>query len=97
MRARAKVVLPAPRSPDSVTTSPGNKASATKAARRSVAVSFGSATAKLALSVLLATISPDLLGGRTLGGMVEGETANDGGAASRRRVERHTAAMQFHK
>ena len=47
MSARANVVLPAPRSPDSVTRSPGSSATATSAANRAVASSFGKVMVKL--------------------------------------------------
>ncbi len=45
--ARANVVLPAPRSPDSVTRSPGSSAAAMSVTSRSVACSLASATVKL--------------------------------------------------
>jgi hypothetical protein len=45
--ARAKVVLPAPKSPDSVTRSPGPSAAAMSTISRRVASSSASATVKL--------------------------------------------------
>src|ERR1044072_1431368 len=47
MTARANAVLPTPRSPESVTRSPGLRTEATSDARRRVACSLGSAIEKL--------------------------------------------------
>src|ERR1700724_3747277 len=57
MSARAKVVLPAPRSPDSVTRSPGSSAAAMSMAKRTVACSFGNVTVKLVPPVALGNMA----------------------------------------
>src|SRR5215468_2065108 len=101
MRVRASVVLPAPRSPESVTTSPASSALATSIARRRVACSSGSATEKLELlELVMAWLDGRWRGlgdrasrGGSLGRMGEREDASDGGAAADRRFERHRAAV----
>src|SRR5437763_11150641 len=57
MSARAKVVLPAPRSPESETKSPGCSELAISRARRRVACSSGSTTEKLDVSAVVSTIA----------------------------------------
>src|SRR5262245_26995432 len=99
MSARANVVLPAPRSPESVTRSPGSRALAMSIASRWVACSSGSTTEKLEVpdvvgsSAMMATISRR----RALGPVVEREHAGDGGAATDRRFQRHRATVQLHE
>src|SRR5262245_48571836 len=109
MSARTKVVLPAPRSPESVTVSPGLSAPAMSIISLRVASSSGSTTEKLERPVVSSMDIPAPLaeqcGGRpdrgsrrrSLARLSEREYAGDGGAASDRRVERHGAAMQLHK
>src|SRR3954452_12453817 len=109
MSARTKVVLPAPRSPESVTVSPGLSAPATSIISLRVASSSGSTTEKLERPVVSSMDIPAPLaalrgrrpngGSRrgSLAGLSKREHAGDGGAAPDRRVERHGAAVQPHK
>src|SRR5262245_38965514 len=109
MSARTKVVLPAPRSPERVTVSPGLSAPATSIISLRVASSSGSTTEKLERPVVSSMDIPApltaLCGGRpnrgsrrcSLAGLPEREHAGDGGATPDRRVERHRAAVQLHK
>src|SRR5215470_7164274 len=109
MSARTKVVLPAPRSPESVTVSPGLSAPATSIISLRVASSSGSTTEKLERPVVSSMDIPAPLaaldGGRpngtsrrgSLARLSEREHAGDGGAASDRRIECHRAAVQLHK
>src|SRR5215471_10378518 len=97
MSARANVVLPAPRSPESVTVSPGCSELAMSTASRWVACSSGSATEKLELpgvvgsNAMAATISRR----GALGPVVEREDAGHRGAAADRRFQAHRAAVQL--
>src|SRR5262245_42189013 len=99
MRARAKVVLPAPRSPESVTRSPPASALAMSIASRWVACSSGNATEKLDVvdvvcgSPMAAMISRR----RALGPMVEREHAGNRGTAADRGFEPDRAAVQLHE
>src|SRR5262245_24336687 len=109
MSARTNVVLPAPRSPERVTVSPGLSAPATSIISLRVASSSGSTTEKLERPVVSSMDIPAplaaLCGGRpnqgsrrrSLAGLSEREHAGDGGATPDRRVERHRAAVQLHK
>src|SRR5262245_17666990 len=102
MSTRANVVLPAPRSPESVTRSPRSSALAMSIASRCVARSSGSATEKLAVAgavgaIMMRERPPTRSRCRSLGGVVERENAGDRGAAADRRFERHRAAVQLHK
>src|SRR5450432_4036558 len=97
MRARANVVLPAPRSPDNVTMSPGLSAFATSTASRRVAISAGRTTEKLAPPAGAIMAPPDRSCGRPLGELAEREDAGHRGAGADRRFERHGAAMQLHE
>src|SRR5262245_21420852 len=106
MSARANVVLPAPRSPESVIRSPGASALAMSIISRSVACSSGSTTEKLAPPGLVSSIA---MAGRLplarsrrgplarLPDLPQREDAGDGGAAADRRIERHRAAVQLHE
>src|SRR5271170_423111 len=80
MSARAKVVLPAPRSPDSVTRSPVSSALAMSIAKRTIAGSFGNVTVKLAPLLVVRSIGRLRLGRRQRGGLSERERACHGGA-----------------
>src|SRR5690242_18799786 len=93
--ARAKVVLPLPRSPVRVSMSPGSRMAAMSVAKRSSALSSGSAVAKLAAAAGIA--APGLGGGGAFGGMLGRKQAGHGGAAAERRIEAHGAAMQLHE
>src|SRR6266550_3391004 len=109
MSARTKVVLPAPRSPESVTVSPGLSAPATSIISLRVASSSGSTTEKLERPVVSSMDIPAPLaafrGGRPNGGsrrrslvgLSEREHAGNGGATPDRRVERHRATVQLHE
>src|SRR5215470_5072593 len=109
MSARTKVVLPAPRSPESVTVSPGLSAPAMSTISLRVASSSGSTTEKLERPVVRSMDIPAplaaLCGGcphrgsrrGSLAGLSKREHAGDGGTAPDRRVERHRAAVQLHK
>src|SRR5215471_5099593 len=97
MSARANVVLPAPRSPESVTVSPGCSELAMSTANRWVACSSGSATEKLEL--------PGVVGSRAMaatisrrgapGPVVEREAAGHRGTAADRRFEAYGTAVQL--
>src|ERR1700681_2520264 len=101
MSARANVVLPAPRSPESVTTSPGSSALAMSIASRWVACSSGSATVRLdgadaVGGVVRGIAMPAMISRRRLfGAVLEREDAGHRGAAADRRFERHGAAVQL--
>src|SRR5689334_15370606 len=102
MSARAKVVLPAPRSPESVTTSPGSSALAMSIASRLVACSSGSTTMRFAVAdaagVVRGMAMPRMISRRGfLGAVLEREEAGHGGAAADRGFERHRAAVQLHE
>src|SRR5215510_4736154 len=109
MSARTKVVLPAPRSPESVTVSPGLSAPAMSIISLRVASSSGSTTEKLEPPVVSSMDIPARLTvlrdgqsnrgsrRRPLLGLPEREYAGHGGAAADRRIERHRAAMQLHE
>src|SRR5215475_12524053 len=109
MSARTKVVLPAPRSPESVTVSPGLSAPAMSIISLRVASSSGSTTEKLERPVVSSMDIPTPLaarcGGRRnrasrrgpLAGLSEREHAGHGGTAPDCRVERHRTAVQLHK
>src|SRR6202023_3084254 len=100
MTARANVVLPAPRSPDRVTRSPGSSELAMSTASRWVACSSGKATEKLevpnVVSNIAATASIQPISSRrSLGAMIEGEYAGHGGAASEGGFQRDGTTMQL--
>src|SRR5215470_17957774 len=111
MRARTNIVLPAPRSPDSVTRSPGSSELAMSTASRWVACSSGSTIEKLEVtlevpdgvsSIDMGEPLPEagrparaMLRRRPLGLPVEREDAGHGGAAPDRGFERHRAAVQL--
>src|ERR1700738_2840693 len=100
MSARAKVVLPAPRSPERVTRSPGSSAFAMSMASRVVACSSGSATEKLDVPEVVrstgtTTSIPAGSRRRLRRAVVEREDAGDGGPAPHRGFERHLPAMQL--
>src|SRR3974377_2095519 len=95
MSARANVVFPAPRSPDSVTRSPGSSAPARSVAKRRVASSSGNVTVKLAPRGAVKSIAVPLLRRRQVGSFGEGEGTCDGGALSQGRSDRHLPAVQF--
>src|SRR5215470_2440924 len=109
MSARTKVVLPAPRSPESVTVSPGLSAPAMSIISLRVASSSGSTTEKLERPVVSSMdipVPPAAHGGddsdqesrrRSLLAFAKRKHAGDGGAAADRRIERHRAAMQLHE
>src|SRR5882672_3159133 len=103
MSARANVVLPAPRSPESVTTSPGWSAFAMSIARRLVACSSGMTTVRLDVAGAVGGVIRGIAMAamiscrRLLGAMLEREHAGHRGAAADRRFERHGAAMQLHE
>src|SRR5262247_388882 len=107
MSVRTSVVLPAPRSPESVTKSPACSELAMSSASRRVACSSGSATEKLdvadavsAMACLDARSRGDCRQAsrrRSLGGMIEREDAGDRGAAADGGFERHRAAVQLHE
>src|SRR5437870_13628467 len=102
MRAGAKVVFPAPRSPDSVTRSPGSSEFAMSMARREVACSSGSATEKLDVPAVVRSIaiaaspadSRDSCS-RLLRAMIERKHAGDGCATAHGGFERHRPPMQL--
>src|SRR5436305_11351195 len=97
MSARANVVLPAPRSPDSVMRSPGSSAAAMSVAKRRVASSSGNVTIALAPSGAVRSMLRSLLRRRQADGFGEGKGTCDSGALSHRRIERHLAAVQFYE
>src|SRR5262247_3455061 len=109
MSARTKVVLPAPRSPESVTVSPGLSAPAMSIISFRVASSSGSTTEKLEPPVVSSMDMPAPLAAlragqpiqgsrrRPLLGLLEREYAGHGSAAADRRIECHRAAMQLHE
>src|SRR2546430_6830891 len=109
MSARTKVVLPAPRSPESVTVSPGLSAPAMSIISLRVASSSGSTTEKLERPVVSSMDTVLSSVGQCSGhrqpsrcrrlrpGLSEREHAGDGGATPDRRVERHRATVQLHK
>src|SRR6202035_1350010 len=93
--ARANVVLPAPRSPDSVMRSPGSSAAAMSVMKRCIAVSFGNTIVKLAPPEVVGSIDlPCLLGRRQLGGLLERKRACDRGAAADLGIDTHRPAVQ---
>src|SRR5205809_6031841 len=103
MSARAKAVLPAPRSPESVTRSPGSSEFAMSIASRWVACSSGSATEKLDVpavvrSIAMAAPLAQAVAGscrRSLRLKIERKNARDSGAAAEGRFEPHRATMQL--
>src|SRR5215468_3038011 len=105
MSVRTSVVLPAPRSPESVTKSPAWSELAMSVASRRVACSSGSATEKLdAAEAVRAMACLDVRSRghgrqesrrRSLGGVIEREDAGDRGAAADGGFERHRAAVQL--
>src|SRR5262249_34994711 len=107
MSVRTSVVLPAPRSPESVTKSPACSELAMSSASRRVACSSGSATEKLdvaeaasamaGLDLRLPGPGPRASRPPSLGGMIEREDAGDRGAAADGGFERHRAAVQLHE
>src|SRR6202012_3100081 len=98
MSARANVVLPAPRSPDSVTRSPGSSAVAISAAKRSVASSFGNITLTLEPPAGVKSIKDALLfGGRQRDGFAKRKGTGHGRAPPHNRSDIDSAAMQFHE
>src|SRR5262249_8685914 len=97
MSARANVVLPAPRSPDSVMRSPGSSALAISIAKRRVASSSGNVSEKLAPPGAVKSMWVSLLRRRQAGGFGEWENTCDGGALSHGGIDRHLAAVQFDK
>src|SRR5215471_13494702 len=97
MSARAKVVLPAPRSPESVMRSPGSRAAARSVAKRRVASSSGNVTVKLGPVGAVKSIAVPLLRRRQVGGFGKGEGTCDGGTLSQGRSDRDLAAVQFDK
>src|SRR2546425_5701377 len=94
MSARANAVLPAPRSPESVTRSPGMSEFARSIASRRVACSSGSATEKLDVPEVVSSIAMESRR-RALRPLVDREYAGHGGAAADRRFQRHRAAVQL--
>src|SRR5580704_2862764 len=97
MSARANVVFPAPRSPDSVTRSPGSSAAAISVMNRRVASSFGNVTAKLAPPGMVRSMGTPLLGRRQRGGFTQREGTCHGSALSDSRLDVDRPAMQFHE
>src|SRR6516164_9550381 len=107
MSVRTSVVLPAPRSPESVTKSPASSELAMSIASRRVACSSGNATEKLDVAEAvsgMACLDARSRGDRqqpsrrrSLGGMIEREDAGDRGAAADGGFERHRAAVQLHE
>src|SRR5262249_51573881 len=97
MSARANVVLPAPRSPDSVMRSPGSSALAISIAKRRVASSSGNVSEKLAPPGAVKSMGVSLLRGGQAGGFGEWENTCDGGALSHSRIDRHLPPMQLDK
>src|SRR5215831_10746036 len=107
MRVRTSVVLPAPRSPESVTKSPPSSELAMSIASRRVACSSGNATEKLDVAEAvsgMACLDARARGDRqqpsrrrSLGGMIEWEDAGHRGAAADGGFERHRAAVQLHE
>src|SRR6516165_5169269 len=98
MSARAKVVFPAPRSPERVTRSPGSSELAMSIASRVVACSSGSATEKLDVPDVVRSTGTTMLQRsrrRLLRAVVEREDAGDGSPAPHRGFERHRPAMQL--
>src|SRR3954463_4479924 len=104
MSARANVVLPAPRSPESVMTSPGSSAVAMSTISRMVACSSGRTAEKLVMPDRVSGIATALalraamaIASRRgpLAGMAEREHAGDRGAAADGGVEGHRAAVQL--
>src|SRR5262245_58266469 len=95
MSMRANVVLPAPRSPDSVTRSPGCRAAETSITSRRVACSFGSATVKLDPPDVVGSIPSSLSCRRALLFALDRECADHGRSATDRGVERHPTTMQL--
>src|SRR5215467_8138338 len=97
MSARANVVLPAPRSPDSVMRSPGSSALAMSIAKRRVASSSGKVSEKLAPAGAVNSMWVSLLRRRQAGGFGEWENTRDRGALSHGGIDRYLAAVQFDK
>src|SRR5439155_23112831 len=107
MSVRASVVLPAPRSPERVTRSPGSTVLAMSIASRRVACSSGSATEKLDVSDLVSAMASLAARSREhchrgsrsalLRWLGQREYASDRGAPPDRRLERHRAAVQLHE
>src|SRR5262252_5941450 len=107
MSVRTSVVLPAPRSPESVTKSPACSELAMSIASRRVAYSSGSATEKLDVPEAvraMACLDARSRGHgrqascrRSRGGMIEREDAGDRGAAADGGFERHRTAVQLHE
>src|ERR1700737_3428882 len=101
MSARAKAVLPAPRSPDSVTRSPGSSELAISMASRAVACSSGRITEKLDVPEVVRSIAMPAppIGTRSRRrspcAMIERKHAGDGGAAAHGGFERDRSAMQL--
>src|SRR5262245_41194690 len=107
MSVRTSVVLPAPRSPESVTKSPAVSELAMSIASRRVACSSGSATEKLDVAEAvraMACLDARACGDRqresrrrSLGALIEREDAGHRGAAADGGFERHRAAVQLHE
>src|SRR5271166_2195948 len=101
MRARANVVLPAPRSPESVTRSPGSSEFAMSTASRWVACSSGSATEKLDVPSVVRSIATAVPPAeppsrrRLQRPVIEREDAGDGCTAAHCGFERHCSAVQL--
>src|SRR5256886_16225796 len=105
MSVRTSVVLPAPRSPESVTKSPPWSELAMSMASRRVACSSGNATEKLDVAEAVSAMAcldarsrghgQQASRRRSLGGVIEREDAGDRGAAADGGFERHRAAMQL--
>src|SRR2546427_8211688 len=107
MSVRSSVVLPAPRSPESVTKSPPWSELAMSIASRRVACSSGNATEKLDVAEAVSAMAcldarsrghgQQASRRRSLGGVIEREDAGDRGAAADGGFERHRAAVQLHE
>src|SRR5262249_31230769 len=97
MSARANVVLPAPRSPDSVMRSPGSSALAMSIARRRVASSSGNVSEKLAPPGAVNSMWVSLLRRRQAGGFGEGGKTCGGGALAHSRIDPYLAGLQIDK
>src|ERR1700730_14826988 len=100
MSARAKGVLPAPRSPGGGTREAGASAFATDVGGAGVACSSGSATEKLDVPEVVrstgtTTSMPAGSRRRLRRAVVEREDAGDGGPAPHRGFERHRPAMKL--
>src|SRR2546428_12393239 len=106
MSVRTSVVLPAPRSPESVTKSPPWSELAMSIASRRVACSSGNATEKLDVAEAVSAMAcldarsrghgQQASRRRSLGGAIEREDAGDRGAAADGGFQRHRAAAQLH-